>query len=301
MTNPTIYYAAHMHDWAKNKNWQPYWTERVAENLHGKSVIKYLFDKGAIAIAFDDIHCWNPESYTLPQGRSAIKYMNALDEGSDAWVFARYNIEGESRVLVGRPKRNSKCFLGEHLFGVGDRSLPIKLLFLEKKYWEVAESDFPLVFRLGPPFATLVKWNSVQKTAISFVTKKPLDLSDPGSYLPWAIEVLCEEYLRLKGHLNRKIYKCGGTLKDFDIVGLNSNGQPVFAQIKNTSRPQDLAPFENLPEGSCQYYFQVSPKFRKKPHPRGSIIFFDIKEVLETLCGTEGGSEYLKILANGGV
>lgn len=225
-----IYYARHVHDWEYSKG-----TVR--------SPIEYLFNHKAIAIHFAPVESWNPAHYRNQgnQGRSAVEYMNRCNENAEeCYIFASYKIGGNNRILRGAPKRGSKKFLRE--FTGAPEELPLKLLFLENTV-EVTLEDFPLAHLLAPKQQTFVRWHACEKIANSYINGEPLDVLDPDSYLPWGLEVLCEEYLRLRGYLRLKLYECGGTLKDFDIIGIGGDNKRIFSQVKNRASAHQIRAF----------------------------------------------------------
>lgn len=239
-----IYFARHVHEWNP-------------EGLSG-SFIEFMYRNKAVGIHFKGIESWNPDDYVglKNQGPSAIEYMNRCNTGdAERYIFASYKIGREHKVLMGRPKAGSKCFLREHL-GVSTAT-PIKLLFLEDDAIALQRSQFPFAYLLAPKQSTFVRWYQCEKVANAFIHNTPYDLLDPDFYLPWALEIICEEYLRRKGLLEYKLYKSGGNLKDLDIVGLTRDGNRVLAQVKYKSNRDQFDSFLRLCQefGNGDFYF----------------------------------------------
>lgn len=277
-----IYFARHVHDW------------------DGGDWIRFLFDRKAVAIQFDGDESWDPEDYSgSGGGKSAIRYLNELNAGNeDAFIFASYSFDGQAHVVCGRPRVGSKRFLSElDDCPVDGRPIrPLKVLFLDDVR-PVGRDEFPLAYLLAPPLTTFVRWRSVERVAIPWVQNRPVDLLDPGTYLPASIEVACEEYMRVAGLLNRKILRIGGTMAAFDIVGFGQQG-PILAQVKNGGSPNSIINAANrmideAGETDAKLYLFC---------PRASIPAFgsqvsliSVEDALQTLKNSYG-EEYLRSL-----
>lgn len=269
-----IYFARHVHDW-------------TIKTMSG-SFIKYLYEQKAIAVQFNRVESWDQQDYrgSKNQGPSAIKYINECSaDNKKRYIFASYKIQNDHKVIMGRPKKNSKCFLREHL-GVKEE-LPIKLLFLEPNSNDVLQSQFPFAYLLAPKQSTFVRWSQCEKIANSFIEGSAYNPIEPDSYLPWALEVICEEYLRKRGLLQFKLYKCGGSLKDFDIVGLDQHGGRVVAQVKNRSTQGEIDRFSSSSNelGAGSYYFFAGNICNEDRWPNINLV--SIQDVLREFqaCG----------------
>ncbi len=282
-----IYYARHVHDW-KIQAADP---ARDAP----PSVIEFLFTNRLVGVAFTDTDSWDPEDYRFrnSQGPSVIRLMaQCSDSSQSCYIFASYLIRGEHRVLVGRPKPYSKHLLAQDLGYKINKH--IKVLSFDEDVRELAIGDFPFAFLLAPKQSTFVRWRQCEKVANAFLSGMiQQDLFDPDSYLPWAVEVLCEEYLRLRGILRFKLYKCGGTLKDFDIVGVNSLGERVLAQVKNKISVKQVKKFAEqcAALGAGNYFVFAAKKPGKWPY--SNIHFVPLDDVLSVFRGQE---DFLKKL-----
>ena len=295
---PEIYYARHVHGWDLDKDFDG-------------DFIEYLFRNKIVAIHFNDIASWCVEDYkdgggtsgSRKKGASSIEYMlrcNGDDDSSNdfpkRYIFASYKTkEGKYKVLAGQPKRNSKCFFRDYLERLADDSLRkrihqffksesnkypnLKMIFLEDCAKEVDLNVFPHVHLLAPKQSTFVRWHQCRKLALNYLEGYPLDSSDPDSFLPTALEVACEEYLRQKGLLEMKLMASGGTLKDFDIVGIDKDGHQVVAQVKHTTKNNKINSFAIAASdygAKSSYFFSKAPQ----EHADG-VIWIDLAEVFE--------------------
>ncbi|MDP3843665.1 MAG: hypothetical protein Q8Q81_14010 [Oxalobacteraceae bacterium] len=283
-----VFFARHVHDW-NDGGW-----------------IRFLYGQRAIGVCFDRIESWNPEDYSTGAARTAIRYLCELDKGQpedkgepDDYVFASYTFDGRLHVLSGQPKQGSKRFLREmeNLPG-DDRPVPsLKVLLLENVKL-VTRDEFPLVYLLPPRMTTFVRWGSCERVAMPWLRGEPVNLIDPDAYLPSSIEVACEEYLREKKLLTRKVFQTGGTLADFDIIGSGPRGA-VLVQVKNGGgrglirRAAERMVDENEATPSTRVLF-----CRENAMPIHSIRGIEviaIEDVLKSL-NESFGSDYLRML-----
>lgn len=294
---PEIYYARHVHSWELDKD---------SDN----DFIEHLFENKIVAIHFNNIKSWCVEDYKdgngasggRKKGASSIEYMlrcNGDDDSSNdlprRYIFSSYKTkDGKYKILAGQPKRNSKCFFGDYLERLADGSLRdhiykmfkgnpdrfpnLRMIFLE----DCAKVDlnvFPHVHLLAPKQSTFVQWHQCRKLALNYLEGYPLDSNDPDSFLPTALEVACEEYLRQNGLLEMKLMASGGTLKDFDIVGIDKDGDQVVAQVKHTTKNSKVNSFA---VAASEYGAKSSYFFSKAPreHAEG-VIWIDLAEVFD--------------------
>ncbi len=274
-----FYYVRHVHDWPSN-------------NIVG-STIEYLYNHKAIAIHFAPEESWALSDYK-GKGRTEVDYMNRCNEGEDCHVFASYRFGGADRILRGTPKRDSKQFLKQLTGAVED--IPLKVLLLENTF-DVSLMDFPYAHLLASKLQTFVRWHACERIANSFINGEPLNPQEPDSYLPWALEVMCDEYLRLRGFLKLKLYACGETLKHFDIIGIDGNGARVFSQVKNRASLHQINSFarERSPGSSDKYIFFCKQICIPNDSPENCNVI-SLEEVLETLHDSCGESYLRKLM-----
>lgn len=241
MLQKNIYYARHIHDWK-------------AKFLGDDSMVEFLYENNLIGIHYDSIESWDPDKYSR-NGKSPIRHLNYCNENPDStYIFSSYKINGDIKVLAGKPKINSKCFLKD--FINKNHAEPIKILQLDSVV-EIEKTDFPFAFLFPPKLCTFVRWHQCEVIANKFIDKSKLLLNEPTSYMPDALEILCEEYLRNSGALKGLIFKSGGQMREHDIVGLNHQNKKVYAQVKNVAKKWSLKSYKNIAEadGDSVFYF----------------------------------------------
>jgi hypothetical protein len=113
------------------------------------------------------------------------------------------------------------------------------------------------------------------------------------SLAPSQLEVLCEEYLRVENRkmkglprLKMLLAPIGGSMKDIDIAGLDSNGRYIFAQVSQAKDKRvEEEKIERLrrvgdKESSLIYFGPKKTRQRSKNKEEG-IRYVDIEEVFE--------------------
>lgn len=289
-----VYYARHVHDWA-------------VASIEG-STIDYFFRKMALAIHFKGIESWESNDYRGEgnQGPSAIRYMNHCNEGGDIIIFASYKTSEGEKVLMGRPRPGSKRFLSQPPGENGSPPVAIKMLYLDRSsVREIKDHEFPYAFLLAPKQSTFVHWRQCEAVINLWMADGEPILQEPRTYLPASIEVLCEEYLRepdlregrrREAILTRKITRTGSNLKFFDIIGIDANGEQVYAQVKERSNPSTVKTFKQRCQdiGPGRYFF-FAEGLGSTEVPGVEII--SIRDVLEFFNSTAGGRTYLKTMA----
>ena len=263
--------------------------------------LEHLIEERLIAVHYDGINSWIPSDYTSKFGPSAIRYLNACNEaGSNAYIFASYRIGGNIRVVAGPPLANSKRFLTSYL--ANDSAPRVKMLGLDRaRSREISLAEFPAPFLLPPKQQVFVEWKQCKVLAENFVLGARPNPLDPACYLPGALEVACEEYLRLTGALKRNLLRVGGTLKGFDIVGIGPKNALITAQVKQRATKRQIRAFNNLIESSGiengHHYF-FSSKESIENYQYCSINLIDTSSVLALLAESRDyGRNYLERLA----
>ena len=192
-------------------------------------------------IPFDDIFLWAPRTFLLKMAvgdRVVVVIDDAIRIGTVEEGF-RDDPNGPRRpygeYFKCRPVKDQKSFPLSELpasyrlvSGMGRRAIQ-GITAYEKLVRLLDEHDDA---------------KGVRETLVGMSKREFLDmLSDK----QW--EVLCDEYLRDKVGLRSLVLGVGGTLKDIDIYGVDSEGQRVLAQCKNDSKPWSTRRVENLIAG----------------------------------------------------
>lgn len=191
-----------------------------------KTIIDTLFEDRKIGIHFENTQKYqkdpfDPNSYNKSAGKTSIKYLNECNE-SESLIVAGYR--DHDRILIGKSETSSRG-----LWSPNDREIKYLKLTDVK---EVTIVDFPSLFLIAPPFSTFVKWHKGKESinAFFFDQKKSFKIE---MLSPWQLEILAEEWLRKKGIIKYKLYKTGGYMKSFDIVGVDDENNPIYVQVKH--------------------------------------------------------------------
>jgi hypothetical protein len=275
---------------------------------------KELFKKRLIAFHYEDIRSWDPNEYSTMASKKTIKHFEKLDKDGD-WVIADYspilctdkdrNIAKENNretILVGEVEKNSRDYYEstglctkekakEHKkYHLKDKHI-YKTLRLEK-YKELSVLSYTL-FQLPFPRGTIspLRMISVENVQNMYNGDK-LD-NKAKSLAPSQLEVLCEEYLRVENRkmkdlprLKMLLAPIGGSMKDIDIAGLDSNGHYIFAQVSQAKDKRvEEEKIERLrrigDKESSLIYFGPKDTRQKSRYKEEGIRYVDIDEVFK--------------------
>jgi hypothetical protein len=140
-------------------------------------------------------------------------------------------------MLVGKLEQGARVFSEE--FRDSGKSFIYKLAQLSEAV-EVPYADYPLLAGIQPRQATIIGWPSADKILWAALNKKSL-LREASSLHPSQLEVLCYEWLRSFGKLERLVLPIGRGLIDIDILGIGRDGNRVIAQVTHSVNAKDLA------------------------------------------------------------
>ena len=266
----TIYYIRHKHDWNN------YGIEKLIEDQRVG-----IHFSGNKSLSETDYSSWTKGE------RSAVGYLNDLNGSGSSqkiYLFICYtysvNNKQKTRIILGEPIANSfKAF--ESRPGIFIKTVAYKTIK------EITEQEFPYVYLLAPRQSTFVQWHACRTIALNYISSiergetLKLDGNDPDEYLPSSLEILCEEYLREKGLLEKKLLKTGGSLKEFDIFGLDIANNMVLGQVKNRHTSSEVKKFKDIVQkysNAKGYFFSASPKPKTVPE---NIEWVNINEIIK--------------------
>ena len=102
---------------------------------------------------------------------------------------------------------------------------------------EVSYSDHPLLAAIQPRQGTVMRWPSAQQYLAAILGKEAIPRG-VDSLAPSQLEVICYEYLRMRGILKALLLPIGRGLPDVDIYGIDEKGQDVIAQVTHSNNPK---------------------------------------------------------------
>ena len=190
-------------------------------------ILEKLWERRQIAIHYENNRSTNPDDYKDPAAKNALKRLHKYcDQG--AVVGAIYRQIRPAHILVGIiPKGSSVTYTDEY----GDNYI-YKIVQL-KEVKEISLIDYPLLGAIQPRLAAITGWTEAFDLLyrIAFDIPIPIEVK----YLsPGQLEVICQEYLRMKGLLKFLLLPIGRNLQDIDIVGIGDDGNKVIAQVTHS-------------------------------------------------------------------
>ncbi|NMX21959.1 hypothetical protein C5S30_05920 [ANME-1 cluster archaeon GoMg4] len=254
-----------------------------------QTIINTLFEDHKVGIHFENTKenqkdPFDPNSYHERAGKTSINCLNECNK-VESLIVAAY--KHHDKILIGKSETSSKG-----LFFSND--IEIKYLKLTD-FKKVTIDAFPLPFLIAPPFSTFVKWHMGKISVNTFFFKKEKSFKIE-MLLPWQLEILAEEWLRKKDIIKYKLYKTGGQMKSFDIVGVDDENNPIYVQVKHECSENTVNKFFgeiDSMENVKGYFFTIKiiGKVPDKISDEGLITFKEVindfrndKKYLEKLC-----------------
>jgi hypothetical protein len=278
---------------------------------------KELFEKRLIAFHYEDVRSWDPNEYSSMAAKKTIKHFEKLDKDGD-WVIADYspilctdkdrNVSKENdgkTILVGKVEQNSRDYYESTGLCTKEKAkehdnerLKDKHIYKTlrlKKPTPLSVLSYTL-FQLPFPRGTISPLRMISVDNVKRMCNRGNRgklLNEVKSLAPSQLEVLCEEYLRVENRkmkdlprLKMLLAPIGGSMKDIDIAGLDSNGRYIFAQVSQAKDKRvEEEKIERLrrvgdKESSLIYFGPKKTRQRSKNKEEG-IRYVDIEEVFE--------------------
>jgi len=280
---------------------------------------KELFDKRLIAFHYEDVRSWDPNEYSTMAAKKTIKHFEKLDKDGGL-VIADYspilcadkdrNVAKENNgktILVGEVEQNSRDYYESTGLCTKEKAKEhdnerlkdkhiYKTLRLEK-YKALSVLSYTL-FQLPFPRGTISPLRMISVDNVKRMCNRGKRgnrgklLNEVKSLAPSQLEVLCEEYLRVENRkmkdlprLKMLLAPIGGSMKDIDIAGLDSNGRYIFAQVSQAKDTRIEEKVERLKmltyKGASRIYFGPKSALRKFIKRKDRIKSVDIDEVFK--------------------
>lgn len=240
-----------------------------------------LFDSKKICIHYEDVvNPFDRKQYRGSTAKTAIDYINRVSD-HETLIVASY--AGQEEMLIGISVLGSK-----YIETVENSQLKVIQLRDAKV---VRRHEFPLPFVIPPPFSAFVRWRMGEAAVNSFYFEQAQE-PKLNMLLPWHLEILSEEWLRKQKLLRHKIFQTGKYMKDFDIVGVNTDGEYVIAQVKYRATDAEVDHFFKQAEplaGKNSFFFAGN---RLAYAGSGRVIH--LQEVFDEF--TEAEPEYIQHL-----
>ena len=204
----------------------------VRHNLDaGPETLNYLWNKHLIAIHFQDIRSVNPDDYASV-GKQALQRLLRYCQ-SGAVVGASFRKIKSNQMLIGEIRKGSQVdLLDVSTVSDSDRGIYKVVQLVNVK--EVSYSVYPLLAAIQPRQGTITGWPSAEKYLLAILRERELARSVKSLH-PSQLEVICYEFLKMRGILKALLLPIGRGLIDIDIYGLGESGERVLAQVTHST------------------------------------------------------------------
>jgi hypothetical protein len=187
-------------------------------------ILEDLWTSRLMALHYANIASTDPNEYGQA-GKWALTRLWEYCE-SGAVVGATYRRIRPATILVGEIRPGSEVKLRHY------GELIYKTVHL-KNVTEAAYRDYPLLAAIQPIGRAITGWPSAQAYLEAILTGENVPWSVE-SLAPSQLEVICYEYMRMKGILRGLLLPIGRGLPDVDIFGLNDRGETIIAQVTHS-------------------------------------------------------------------
>jgi len=161
----------------------------------------------------------------------------------------------------------------------------------------ISYNDYPLLAATQPRLATVTGWPSAQKQLEALLANERMP-ADVGSLAPSQLEVICYEFLRMKGIIKALLLPIGRALPDVDIYGIGNEGDEVIAQVTHTTDHKKVKrKFNQLREykSTNTNLFFFGPEHRRIGD--SAVQYIAIEDVFESISSAGSGSAYPHMIA----
>jgi len=245
----------------------------------GSAAIRKLQKNGLIAVHYKNIPSIEPKDYPKKSAKSSLKRLKGwCDQGKI--VIADYGAFG---IWVGKIRPGSKVFAKD----IKDRTYTEqtgkkKVIFKAVKLigMRQARGNGALLLKaVQPRMCTINESLKGADCASAILAGKSSLGRNVKSLSPEQLEILCYEFLRMKGKIDFLLMPIGRTLKDIDIYGMKGS-KGVVAQVTQSSKEKDIQEkLKRLYSGEYKKYYKI---FFAPFNPSGlsrQVIFFNINDV----------------------
>jgi len=258
--------------------------------------LEKLWNSNLIAIHFSN-NGKNPDKYNDKTARNALKRMIKYGN-KGVLVVADYSKLYPGRFKIGEIIKDTPIKLDYYSNDVREYKT-IKMHHVKIKKF----ANYPLLKAIQPR-GTITGWPSVKEYINAIYNSENLPFN-VNSLHPSQLEVICYEYLKNNSNLKEIMIEflllpIGRTLFDIDIVGINNNGNKIYAQVthkkinsdKFSNKIKKLANYKS--KDTLLVFFgpdEIELKHRKelKEH---SVIYIKINDVFNYLTSNKNSDSY---------
>jgi len=261
----------------------------------GLIAIHYPWDKH-YREGCSDSQSLNPDDYE-GKAKGAIRALNeASKEGG--FIFATYR--GQPKSLMGTVAPGTPI----ELFNTHWKSEPGRTAILKTlKLTTYSEPSSSLQARLGaltPQRSTFTRWPGIGDQVEHAVMGNQTPPSLSSMSVPQQ-EVMCSEYLRAHDlqdvpRLQALLMPVGRTMKDFDIVGIATDGRPLLAQVTFGTNPEKLERFTAHDDGTNHLVYFCG---ESEPRKIGNAHIIPLADAYSVFMATPVGAAWVRAMIAG--
>ena len=234
----------------------------------------------------------NPDDYKSKAKGALRALVEASTDGG--YVFATYR--GQPKALLGRIDPGTPIEL-LHTRWNSDHNRPAVLKTLRLvDCQELSVAHEARLSAFAPQQSTFTRWHGVGdqvERALLGTTPKP-SLS---TLTTTQQEIMCSEYLRIHDKdmptLQTLLMPIGRTMKDFDIVGVATDGRPLLAQVTFGDDANKLAIFLSKDDGSSHMVYFCG---EQEPRTVRNTWVIPLSDVYNAFASSPEGKAWLKVL-----
>ena len=200
------------------------------------AILQPFFEQGRFVLRYQDIESCNPDDYDDKPASDAIRRMNEF-RARGGLMVADYSELMNGKMLIGRVERGTPVeyervpdLAGEHVY----KTIQMK------QVRQISVMHYPVLLSIRPrQGGIMISWDKYRSLVEAAYESKALP-AHVRSLSDGQLEVLCFEYLRDTGELAYLLMPIGRTLADVDVLGVNSQGARVAAQVTFATDSQEL-------------------------------------------------------------
>jgi hypothetical protein len=186
-------------------------------------ILEDLWANRQIAIHYEDLRSINPDDYKA-RGKNALRRLHRYCESGVMVGVACRRIRKASMLVGILPKGSKIKWIDKY----GEQYI-YKVVTLENTS-VISYIDYPLLAAIQPRYATITKWDKARDTLEAAINGMEI-IPNVNSLAPSQLEVICYEYLRMKGILKALLLPIGRNLQNIDIFGIGDEGKIIVAQV----------------------------------------------------------------------
>ncbi len=247
-----------------------------------------LWTERKIAIYYENVRSYDPNDYTVPSARRAVRAFRDLAQGGGyvCTTIAQYG------CLVAKVTKGTLIAFEDIKLKDPSKTGIAKLLPLANAV-EVPPGIADRLLIGQPQQGTICLWKVIGDRVRQLAETGKLSISQVSDLLPYEQEVMCSEFLRTEAseaanlprlaHLSAPV---GRTRKAIDVSGVTAGGRPILVQVthhlmtstETTQKAEALRASTRGLNANLILFCRAD-----KPSEAGGIRFYPIQRVFEEM------------------